>query len=71
MRSKTVVASRRQFLLAAAGSVLTAQGARAKIAAPPRTRPAIKPDDRQFLLDFEKRCFLYFWEQANPHTGIV
>lgn len=28
-------------------------------------------EDRQFLDDFGKRCFLYFTEQVGPKTGIV
>src|SRR5437763_16783774 len=27
--------------------------------------------DRTFLDDLQRRCFLYFWEQANPNTGLV
>ena len=27
--------------------------------------------DEAFLLDFERRCFTYFWEQANPDNGLV
>jgi hypothetical protein len=33
-------------------------------------RPAAGSDDR-FLDDLEHRAFLYFWEQANPHNGLV
>ena len=29
------------------------------------------PDDEAFLEDLEKANFLYFWEQANPETGMV
>ncbi|HEX7360670.1 MAG TPA: glucoamylase family protein [Bryobacteraceae bacterium] len=71
MKNQAAAASRREFLLAAAGSVLTAHDALAKTTVPPRTYPAISTQDRQFLLDLAKRCCLYFWEQANPHTGIV
>jgi hypothetical protein len=27
--------------------------------------------DQQFLEDLERRSFQYFWEQADPHTGLV
>jgi hypothetical protein len=43
-----------------------------------RTRPARPPlptslskDDGQFLQEMEKANFSYFWEQANPQTGLV
>src|SRR5260370_35469644 len=29
------------------------------------------PDDEAFLEDLEKANFLYFWEKANPETGMV
>ena len=29
------------------------------------------PEDNQFLEDLEKASFLFFWEQANPETGLV
>lgn len=64
-------ASRREFLFAAAGSVFAVPAARARVPAPPVARPSIGAADRTFLLDLEKRCFLYFWEQANSRTGIV
>jgi hypothetical protein len=31
----------------------------------------ISPEDQAFLEDLEKRSFLYFWEQADPRTGLV
>jgi hypothetical protein len=36
-----------------------------------RTSNAVKPDERRFLEDYAKRCSRYFWEQADPHTGII
>ena len=36
---------------------------------PPQT--TLSPDDEPFLEDMEKASFLYFWEQANPLTGLV
>jgi hypothetical protein len=32
---------------------------------------SISPEDDQFLNDLEKANFQYFWEQANPKTGLV
>jgi hypothetical protein len=38
----------------------------------PATPPAtLSPDDHQLLEEMEKANFLYFWEQANPQTGLV
>ena len=31
----------------------------------------LSPEDNQFLEDLEKASFLFFWEQANPETGLV
>ncbi|HSS95944.1 MAG TPA: glucoamylase family protein [Terriglobales bacterium] len=31
----------------------------------------ISPEDDQFLDDLEKTTFQYFWDQANPKTGLV
>jgi len=31
----------------------------------------LTPEDDQFLNDLESACFLYFWEQGNPKTGLV
>jgi len=32
---------------------------------------ALSPADDQFLEDLEKANFLFFWEQADPRTGLV
>jgi hypothetical protein len=37
----------------------------------PPGRTALSPDDDQLLREIEKADFLYFWEQANPQTGLV
>ncbi|WP_114208280.1 glucoamylase family protein [Acidisarcina polymorpha] len=29
------------------------------------------PEDDQFLDDLEHKIFMYFWEQANPQTGLI
>ena len=53
--------------MAAAAASRSAFGADAA----PLSSPPLKPAERTFLEDFEKRCVRYFWEQADPHTGIV
>ena len=50
-------------------------------AAEPRNKPApftplagqlpFSPQDDALLEDVERQCFLYFWEQGNPETGLV
>jgi hypothetical protein len=32
---------------------------------------SLSPEDDQFLEDLEKANFLYFWEQMDPHTGLI
>ncbi len=32
---------------------------------------ALSPEDEQFLDELERTTFLYFWEQANPQTGLI
>ncbi|MBS1852646.1 MAG: hypothetical protein JST79_17205 [Acidobacteria bacterium] len=44
--------------------------AQASAKSAPRSGPFSDADD-QFLNDMEKANFLYFWEQANPKTGLV
>jgi hypothetical protein len=39
-------------------------------AAPPEAT-ALSPQDDQFLDDLEQANFLFFWEQANPQTGLT
>ena len=34
-------------------------------------QPVLSPADDNFLEEVEKASFLYFWEQADPHTGLV
>jgi hypothetical protein len=33
--------------------------------------PSLSPEDDAFLEDLERACFLYFWEQSVPETGLV
>ena len=51
-----------------------AQDARTTPRANPATPAAptsLSREDDQFLDELERRNFLYFWEQANPQTGLV
>jgi hypothetical protein len=68
---KEYMLSRRTFFASAAGAALLAKDAFARRITPPSVAPPISQEDRTFLEDFEKRCFRYFWEQANEHTGMV
>jgi hypothetical protein len=64
--------SRREFLLSTAGATLCAPAAWAAARKKaPEVPGSVKPDDRKFLEDYAQRCFRYFWEQADEHTGIV
>src|SRR5437588_8560147 len=37
----------------------------------PAASPSLSQEDDKFLDDLENRNFQYFWEQANPKTGLV
>jgi hypothetical protein len=37
----------------------------------PPAPTSISPEDDQFLNDLERANFLFFWEQANPQTGLI
>ncbi len=39
-------------------------------APPPEPKP-LSPEDNQLLQDLEHSNFLFFWEQANPQTGLI
>ena len=39
--------------------------------APPPIPTALSREDDQFLDELERAQFLFFWEQANPLTGLV
>jgi hypothetical protein len=39
--------------------------------APPPVKTFLSPDDDQFLDELERITVCYFWEQANPITGLV
>jgi hypothetical protein len=56
--------SRRELLrlmTSATGFCLTAQGA----------APTLSPEDDAFLEELEKANFQFFWDQADPQTGLV
>ena len=40
-------------------------------AAPPKPAQPFSPEDDQLLDDIERAACCYFWEQANPDTGLV
>src|SRR5271165_5949079 len=37
----------------------------------PPSRTSLAPEDDQFLDVLERANFRYFWDQANPETGII
>ncbi len=50
-------------------SLVRAAGAELPRAA--ETTHQLTHEDEQFIEDLERRSFQYFWEQADPHTGLV
>jgi len=46
-------------------------GGRNGEAAPSHAPATLSPEDDQFLDDLERSSFLFFWEQANPQTGLI
>ncbi len=57
---------------------ILAQTAQQSKSAQPHEQPAappaptsLSPDDDQFLDELEHGCFLFFWEQTNPSTGLT
>jgi hypothetical protein len=67
--SKNVGFSRREFLSAGAGAALAA-GNSFSATAHSSALPALKPEERQFLEDYSKRSFRFFWDQWSQHTGL-
>ncbi|MBV8073279.1 MAG: hypothetical protein JO270_25505 [Acidobacteriaceae bacterium] len=61
--------ARREFLLATAGAMIAVRSARPASIPNPAAK-TLTPDDRAFLNDYAKRCFRYFWEQWDQHTGL-
>jgi hypothetical protein len=62
MLANVAAISRRDFLKAAAVAPILPSTARSFV---------LTDDDDHFLDDLSRRAFLYFWEQADPHTGLV
>jgi hypothetical protein len=57
-------------------AILPGLGSAACAGAPPRTQPAtgayrVAAESDRFLEDLSRRTFSFFWEQADPATGIV
>ena len=66
--------SRRELLSSTAGAALTASILSSTVWGAqrvPSSESILSAEDRQFLDDYARRCFSYFWEQIGPQTGIV
>jgi hypothetical protein len=59
-----------QTTLMVAGSLARASDVLEK-QQPQPDRAVISPDDEAFLEELQRACFLYFWEQVDPQTGLV
>jgi len=58
--------------LPAWAEIAAQQAGRRRREAAPQTAPsALSPEDDQFLDELERSSFLFFWEQANPQTGLI
>jgi hypothetical protein len=58
-------------LLLLFNSLPTATIVTAQARAATRSNSAFSSTDEAFLEDLQKRSFVYFWDQANPNTGLV
>jgi len=65
--------SRRTLLKGLAGAAVASPLAHALGAVAATSKPAspFSPEDDQLLDDIERACCCFFWEQANPATGLV
>jgi hypothetical protein len=71
--------SRRQMLRQTLGmglslplaEILTPWSVQAQVSAALPVMPTLSPEDDKFLDEVENACFLYFWDQASPKTGMV
>ena len=71
--------SRRQMLRQTLGmglslplaEMLTPWSVRAQVPAAQPVMPTLSPEDDKFLDEVENACFLYFWDQGSPKTGMV
>src|ERR1700722_14324133 len=58
--------SRREFLSAPAQVAASLLAGQIRAVGGP-----LSSADDQLLDDLSRRCFFYFWEQSDPHTGIA
>jgi hypothetical protein len=71
--------SRRQMLRQILGmglslplaEMLTAFSVQAQVPVAQPVMPTLSPEDDKFLDEVENACFLYFWDQGSPKTGMV
>lgn len=85
VRALNPVVSRRNLLRGMAGlslglpisragvlPLLAQQGPEQHTVPAPQPEPSVlSPEDDQFLNDLEHANFQFFWDQANPHTGLI
>jgi hypothetical protein len=57
--------------IAIAAAVVMACAAPRVPAPAPAPQPTLSTEDDRFLEDLSRRSFMFFWEQADPDTGIV
>jgi hypothetical protein len=62
---------RREFLKSAAAAAALPLLVRAASSSSAAIAPGMKADDDALLDDIARRSFNFFWEQSDPHTGIV
>ncbi|MGB6691203.1 MAG: glucoamylase family protein [Terracidiphilus sp.] len=58
-------------LLGQAPAAQEKAGGQHAIPAPHPQPGALAPEDDQLLDEIERACFLFFWEQGNPETGLI
>jgi hypothetical protein len=66
--------TRRKLLTSLAGAAVTvplAHVVSAVAQSTPKRPPVFSPEDDQLLDDIERASCCFFWEQANPQTGLV
>jgi hypothetical protein len=59
------------WILSPAASLLRADDDPPNIEPGAPAMPALSPDDDAFLEELEKANFQYFWDQADPQTGLI
>lgn len=69
---KRLLLTRRTIALLLLALILTNHTLSIRAVEPKRTgQQYLAPRDEAFLEDLERRMFRYFWEQADPNTGLV